>query len=645
MEYCILGDIGGTKCKLLLTEFTPIAPYRKKTIITKIYKTNEYSSLEEILSLFLKEYECQQKKPKYCTLAIAGPVKNNSIEKFANLNWNPVDGAKIKKQFNFLDCSLLNDFEAVGYSAASMKFEEFHSIHKAKRNNLNDKYLIVGQGTGMGVSYIINKDDEDNIKVLPSEAGHLPLGIHNERDYKLQRFIKKKLNKKNHCYVSQEYFLCGRGIPFLYEFLVLQKGEVPEENLDGRRVFELLSKDNPLTKEFLDIYLDYYGRSLDHLTKAFLPNGGNIVLGGIIFLFFQKFYNINNDLFFKKFRKYFFRDEVFVDIFNDVNIYIFSSDIAEFGLEGAFNQIILKVLKKPELKKEISSIQESELKNIPYNFYSNRLREKFQTFKGFITKKTRGSFLVKVRSLSKVQKLNIDGVSRLFKTYLIDSFDTQLQLVTPINGPEYYPDDILKLLNKDKLYYTEENGWYIFNKVNCLVFIDVDIFDELSTNYLKNKKIDCKFLGEDKKKKYLPKILEIKKTRNFSLDSFLKLNDYTKKIETNKYFFKIINMHNEKIFRYNRNKSEHFNMVILQTNNIIFKALIPKWTPIPKEPFYGFLILNLLFAPGFKRQYHLVLSENTIFASGHEFNDMFEDGCKMVHIEDMAKNKFPFIFK
>lgn len=645
MENCIVGDIGGTKCKLLLIEFSPIAPYRKKTIKTKIYKTNDYPSLEEILSLFLKEYECQQRKPKYCTLAIAGPVKNNSIEKFANLNWKPVDGEKIKQKFNFQDCSLLNDFEAVGYSAPSMKLEEFHSIHKAKRNNLNDKYLIVGQGTGMGVSFIINKDDEENIKILPSEAGHLPLGIHNERDYKLQKFIKKKLNKKNHCYVSQEYFLCGLGIPFLYEFLVKESGEVPDENLDGKQVFDLLSKDNPLTKEFLDIYLDYYGRSLDHLTKAFLPNGGNIVLGGIIFLFFQKFYNINNDLFFKRFRKYFFRDEIFEDIFNDVNIYIFSSDIAEFGLEGAFNQIILKSLKKPELLRNISSIHESEIKNIPFNFFSNRLREKFLTFKGYIAKKVKGSFLVKVKSLSKTRKLKIDGVSRLFKSYLIDSFDSQLQLITPINGPEYYPNDILKLLNKDKLYYTEENGWYIFNKENALVFIDVDIFNELSFNYLNNKKINCKFLGEDRKKRFSPKQLEIKKNRNFSLDGFLRLNDYSKKIETNKYFFKIINMHNDKIFRYNRNKIEHFNMVILQSNNIMFKALIPKWTPIPKEPFYGFLVLNLLFSPGFKKNYYLVLNENSIFASGHEFDDMFEDGVKMMDVEDMAKNKFPFIFK
>lgn len=51
-------------------------------------------------------------------------------------------------------------------------------------------------------------------------------------------------------------------------------------------MFNLLNKDNPMTEIFFEFYLKYLGRILETMIKTFLDDGGNILLGGIIYKFF-----------------------------------------------------------------------------------------------------------------------------------------------------------------------------------------------------------------------------------------------------------------------------------------------------------------------------------------------------------------------
>lgn len=60
--------------------------------------------------------------------------------------------------------------------------------------------------------------------------------------------------------------------------------------------------------------------------------------------------------------------------------------------------------------------------------------------------------------------------------------------------------------------------------------------------------------------------------------------------------------------------------MLVKSNSTVFKALIPLWSPIPKTTFYGYLVLQMLFAPGFKKFYLLVLTENQIEEKSTEFD-------------------------
>lgn len=106
-------------------------------------------------------------------------------------------------------------------------------------------------------------------------------------------------------------------------------------------MFELLTKDHPLYDKFRDLYMKYLGKMMESAVKIYLNQGGTLVMGGIIFHFFKKFFNLSTDKFFKKLLKYFYRDELFKSIYQTVQISIFPNDVSEFSIIGCQNRILL----------------------------------------------------------------------------------------------------------------------------------------------------------------------------------------------------------------------------------------------------------------------------------------------------------------
>jgi len=66
---------------------------------------------------------------------------------------------------------------------------------------------------------------------------------------------------------------------------------------------------------FKELYLKYLGKLMESLVKIYLNQGGTLVMGGIVYHFFKKFFNLSTDKFFKKLIKYFYRDSLFHSIY------------------------------------------------------------------------------------------------------------------------------------------------------------------------------------------------------------------------------------------------------------------------------------------------------------------------------------------
>ena len=70
-------------------------------------------------------------------------------------------------------------------------------------------------------------------------------------------------------------------------------------------------------------------------------------------------------------------------------------------------------------------------------------------------------FLVKIKSLPKVEELQIDFVKRSFKMYLVESLEAKLKVITAMDDDDLYPNDILKIQPQNKIYFSESDQWYI----------------------------------------------------------------------------------------------------------------------------------------------------------------------------------------
>ena len=67
--------------------------------------------------------------PEVAAIAMAGPVKNNSLSMANVRKWGVIDGDKLGKTLNIHKFILMNDFEANSYGILLVPDEDFVSLN------------------------------------------------------------------------------------------------------------------------------------------------------------------------------------------------------------------------------------------------------------------------------------------------------------------------------------------------------------------------------------------------------------------------------------------------------------------------------------------------------------------------------------
>lgn len=99
--------------------------------------------------------------------------------------------------------------------------------------------------------------------------------------FEFEQFLKKKMNLPMDCILSAEWCFCGRGIPYLYEFLLLKEGRTLEKQLTGEEVFAMIDSDE-IAKKTFQRFLRMLGALLMCNCSALLPDNGVVFCGNII---------------------------------------------------------------------------------------------------------------------------------------------------------------------------------------------------------------------------------------------------------------------------------------------------------------------------------------------------------------------------
>ena len=647
MQNILVSDIGGSNCRFFLVQTDPKNPLEYKTLHTTTYPTASASSLDEAISTYFELIEKEFEKPLYCVIAIAGAPKNNNIIKMANIAWKPIYGHEIAVKFGFKDCKLLNDFEAVGYASVTLNYSKFIRLQRAKGKKAR-KMVIAGLGTGLGVCSIFSLENSAKVKICGTESGHLPLGAVTEEEFEYEEFVRENVGVEDFNYVGQEYLFSGRGIPLLYKFLYKRyRQESYTEHLTGKDVMNKLKDDDELRPIFLRWFCKIVGRSLSNLIKIFLPKGGRVLLGGLIYKVFQYFYKGNGQTFLSAIKEYWYTEEPFFDAYDSVSLYLYSNENDVFAVEGAINYVLLTYFgsaltgqleeRRIELDKYLQEIKP----DIPLTYYSAKLKEKFLTLKGFVeSSKIYNLFLAKVTSDFTIVEAKVDRARRLYKSYAIETFDTCLTLLKPLDSSNYYPNDILKISGNTMVYYTEDKGWYLVPKSNSLINIEVKTFNELNEAFsgLADKPEAKSVLG-GLEAKYIPKSIIEPKEKVDKLN-WLYYCNYKQRIQSKFIYMKAKETNIKKIFRKEKFIEIELKKCKIWTENFGFDVWTPSDWPVPQLAFYGFVVLHLLHEPGFTPRYLLLLNENTIYNKSNDYDTYINCDNDFIAIEDIVKDQF-----
>ncbi|MCX7586629.1 glucokinase [Phenylobacterium sp. 58.2.17] len=261
----LVGDIGGTNARLAVVDTTG------RIRNPKTYPAAEYGSLTEVISEYL-ETTVGRQKVHTAAIAVAGPVVDGEIE-FTNLDWRVSEGELIGT-FEFHSARLINDFAAQALAAPVLDPDDLKTIGPAIRGAEGAPILVLGAGTGFGVSMVVRTDRGDI--AVPCEGGHAGFAPYDGVEAAIWASLRRTYGR-----VSIERILSGPGLYALYRGLADVRG-VPAELRDEKEVLAAGQKGGDLlAEETLDRFCEILGSVAGDIALTCGARGGVYVSGGI----------------------------------------------------------------------------------------------------------------------------------------------------------------------------------------------------------------------------------------------------------------------------------------------------------------------------------------------------------------------------
>jgi glucokinase len=314
-KYWIIGDIGGTSSRLALLSL----PQNKFNQL-KIYKNQDFSNLQEILSIFLKEIGHLDELSLF--LALAGPVLAGEV-KITNLNWT-VKAKDLKKVFPFQRIIMVNDLYALAGSIFQLSKGDILEIKKGKNLKPYPKAFLA-VGTGLGIAFLLSKNP---LKILASEGGHTPFPAQSREEFEFLENLSHRGLKGTY-----EEVLSGRALANWYFFY-------SKERLTPEEISTKAKNGDPLALKVIEKIFSILGRICYEIAVTLQPFGGIYLGGGVL----QNLKNFFEDPYFKqRFLEEFYFTEKLRTLLERIPIYLILHPFP--GLLGA-QTILRSQLKK-----------------------------------------------------------------------------------------------------------------------------------------------------------------------------------------------------------------------------------------------------------------------------------------------------------
>jgi len=261
----LVGDVGGTNCRLALAEKTALGTIELHH--SERFSVNQYKHFHDVVH----EYLISKKvKPKQAAFAFAGPKFDDEI-RMTNVDWM-VSENDLVKEFGFSRAVVLNDFVAMANGARVIPDDGFEILIPGKVN-YNKPVAVLGPGTGLGISCILPGRPP---RIIATEGGHSSFSPQNELELLILKYWQKKIS-----YVSSEILISGPGLFRIYSALCNILGETAVCTRENEIVAAAEANPNSVARQSVIIFCNMLATFSGNIAFTTGATGGVVLAGGV----------------------------------------------------------------------------------------------------------------------------------------------------------------------------------------------------------------------------------------------------------------------------------------------------------------------------------------------------------------------------
>jgi glucokinase len=272
--YALVGDIGGTNARFALIEKDSVVLHHVAVLSCK-----DYDNFDTALQHYYQQ--CGVSPVEHACISFACPIEEEI--RMTNNHW-AFNLQQMQQKLELKQFKLLNDFTAMAYGTLYVEESEKILIQKGTAHYNTSPRLVIGPGTGLGVSSLIPGNDASNSalswQATATEGGHISFAAQNELEVKILGKLQQRYQR-----VSAERILSGSGIVALYQVLCdINNVAVQFENAAQVTQAALADGDNTDAIALLTLkkFCEILGAVVGDIALAQGARGGIYLCGGIL---------------------------------------------------------------------------------------------------------------------------------------------------------------------------------------------------------------------------------------------------------------------------------------------------------------------------------------------------------------------------
>jgi glucokinase len=264
----LAGDVGATKILLEVGEFRSD---RWQVKLAKRYSTHDVDNFQALLTSFLGEWNQVRAKGERITGAgfgVAGPATGNKVK----MTHRPltVDGDAIAERMLIPKVRVVNDLAAAARGLDALGPRDFVTIQSGKAAP-GEPRVVLGVGTGLGVAYLVPKDD--GYEIIPGEAGHTGFAPATYAQAQLWQSIFT-----HHGRVAAEDVVSGMGLANIHAHVQ----HATDQTISADWLIEQSAAGDSAAASALDLFVECLGNVAGDHALAVMARGGVYLTGGVI---------------------------------------------------------------------------------------------------------------------------------------------------------------------------------------------------------------------------------------------------------------------------------------------------------------------------------------------------------------------------